>query len=57
MSGKSYPEFQWTDHDIQLLLEATQTLKVEKDYKGLTEKITKGLKGLRDYACNSSHNI
>ena len=35
MSGKSYPEFQWTDDDIQLLLGATQNLKVEKNYKGV----------------------
>ena len=35
MSGKSYPDFQWTDDEIQLLLEATQNLKVEEDYKGL----------------------
>ena len=33
MSGKSSPEFQWTDDDIELLLEATQNLKVEEDYK------------------------
>ena len=36
MSGKSYPEFQWTDDKIQLLLEATQNLKVEEDYKKIT---------------------
>ena len=35
MSGKSYQEFQWTDDEIQRLLEATQNLKAEKDYKGL----------------------
>ena len=35
MSRKGSPEFQWTDDDIQLLLEATQNLKVEKDYKVL----------------------
>ena len=35
MSGKSYPDFQWTDDEIQLLLEATQNLKVEEDHKGL----------------------
>ena len=35
MTGKSSPEFQWTDDDIQLLVEATQNAKVEKDYKGL----------------------
>ena len=33
MSGKSSPEFQWTDDQTQLLLEATQNLKVEEDYK------------------------
>ena len=32
MSGKSSPEFQWTDDEIQLLLETTQNLKVEEDY-------------------------
>ena len=26
MSGKSSPEFQWSDDEIQLLLEATQNL-------------------------------
>ena len=31
MSGKSSPEFQWTDDEIQLPLEATQNLKVEED--------------------------
>ena len=36
MSGKSSPEFQWTDDEIQLLLEATQNLKVEEDYKKIT---------------------
>ena len=35
MSGKSSPEFQWTVNYIQLLMEATQNLKVEKDYRGL----------------------
>ena len=30
------PEFQWTDNEIQLLLEATQNLKVEEDYKKIT---------------------
>ena len=34
MSGKSSPEFQWTDDYIQLLLKATQNLKVEQGYKG-----------------------
>ena len=33
MSGKSSPEFQWTDDDTRLLLEATQNLKAEKEYK------------------------
>ena len=36
MSGKSYPEFQWTDDEIQPLLEATQNLKVAEDYKKVT---------------------
>ena len=36
MSEKSYPEFQWTDDEIQLLLEATQDLKVEQDFKKIT---------------------
>ena len=36
MSGKSSPEFQWTGDEIQLLLEATQNLKVEQDYKKIT---------------------
>ena len=43
MSGKSSPEFQWTEDEIQLLLEATQNLKVEEDYKGLTWELTLGL--------------
>ena len=37
MSGKSSLEFQWTDDEIQLLLEATQNLKnVEENYKKIT---------------------
>ena len=36
MSGKSSSEFQWVDDEIQLLLEATQNLKVEEDYKKIT---------------------
>ena len=40
MSGKSSPEIQCTDDEIQLLLEATQNLKVEKDYKGLNWELT-----------------
>ena len=43
MSGNSSPEFQWTDDDIQLLMEATQNLKVEKDYKGLNWELILGL--------------
>ena len=35
MSRKSYIKLQWTDDEIQLILEATQNLKVEEDYKGL----------------------
>lgn len=33
MSGKGLSEFQWIDDEIQLLLEATQNLKVEKAYQ------------------------
>ena len=37
MSGKSSPEFQWTNNEIQLLLEATQNFKnVEESYKKIT---------------------
>ena len=37
MSGKSSPEFQWTDDKMQLLLEATQNFKiVEENYKKIT---------------------
>ena len=37
MSGKSSLEFQWTDDEIQLLLEATQNFKnVEENYKKIT---------------------
>ena len=36
MSGESSPEFQWTDDEIKLLLEATQNLKVEEDSKKIT---------------------
>ena len=36
MLGKSSPEFQWTGDEIQLLLEATQNLIVEEDYKKIT---------------------
>ena len=43
MSGKSYQEFQWTDGEIQRLLEATQNLKAEKDYKGLNWELILGL--------------
>ena len=43
MSGKSYSDFQWTDGDIQLLLEAPKNLKVEKDYKGLNWELNPGL--------------
>ena len=31
MSGKNSVEFQWTDDDIPLLMEATQNVKVEKN--------------------------
>ena len=40
MSGKSSPDFQWTDDEIQLLLETTQKLQVEEDYKGLNWEAT-----------------
>ena len=43
MSGKSSPEFHWTDNDIQLLVEATQNLKVGKYYEGLNWELTLGL--------------
>ena len=43
MTAKSSPEFHWTDDDIQLLMEATQNVKVEKDYKGLNWELTLGL--------------
>ena len=33
MSGKRFPEFQWSDDKIHLLLEATQNMSVEEDYK------------------------
>ena len=42
MSGKSSPEFQLTDNDIQLLLEAMQNLKIEKDYEVLNWELTLG---------------
>ena len=42
MTGKRFPEFQWTDADIQLLMEATQNVKVEKDYKGLNCELILG---------------
>ena len=35
MSGKSLPEFQWTDDEMEVLLEATQNVKDEENYKGL----------------------
>ena len=43
MSGKSSSELQWTGDKIELLFEATQNLKVEKDYKKLNWKLTTGL--------------
>ena len=36
MSGKSSPELQWTDDEIHILLETTQNLNVEEDYKKIT---------------------
>ena len=35
MPGKRSPEFQQTDDEIELLLEAMQNLKVEEDYNGI----------------------
>ena len=43
MTGKSSPKFQWTDDDIQLLTEATQNVKVKKDYKGLNWELILGI--------------
>ena len=43
MTGKSSPEFQRTDNDIQLLMEAMQNVKVENDYKGLNWELILGL--------------
>ena len=43
MSGKSSPGFQWTDDEIQLLLEAKQNFKVEEDCKELNWELTLGL--------------
>ena len=43
MSGKGFPEFQWIDDKIQLLLEATENLKLEKNYNGLKWELTLGL--------------
>ena len=40
MSGKISPEFRWTNNEIQLLMKATQNLKVEKDYKELNWELT-----------------
>ena len=35
MSGKSSPEFQWTDDEIESLLEAAKNLKAGEDIKVL----------------------
>ena len=43
MSGESSPEFQRSDDEIQLLLEATGNLEVEKYCKGLNWELTLGL--------------
>ena len=55
MSGKSSPEFQWTDDEIQLLLEATQNLKVEEDlqedYKILSQTNCKLGSGVFTFSC------
>ena len=38
MSEISSPEFQWTDNEIQLLLEATKNFKnIEENYKKITK--------------------
>ena len=37
MSGKSYPEFQWADNEIQLLMEASQNVK--KKLKKITRRL------------------
>ena len=37
MSEKSYPEFQWTDNEIQLLMEASQNVK--KKLKKITRRL------------------
>ena len=37
MSGKSYPEFQWKDNEIQLLMEASQNVK--KKLKKITRRL------------------
>ena len=36
---KVFQNCQWTDNEIQLLLEATQNLKVEEYYKKITKNI------------------
>ena len=41
MSGKSSPEFQWTDDEIQQYLAATQNLKVEEDSKKISRFYTR----------------
>ena len=38
-SGKSLSELQWMHNEIQPLLEATQNLKPEEDYKGLNWEV------------------
>ena len=54
MSGKSLSELQWVDDESLLLLEATQNLKAEEDYKGLKWK-TKGNK--YDIMRKLEHNL
>ena len=55
MSGKSSPEFQWTDDEIQLPLEATQNLKVEEDlqehYKILSQTNCKLSSSVFTFSC------
>ena len=51
MSEKSSPEFQWTDNDIQLLLEATQNLNVEEDYNILSQANCNLRSGVFTFSC------
>ena len=51
MSEKSSPELQWTDDEIQLLLEATQNLKVEENYKILSQNNCNLRSGVFTFSC------